>query len=416
VGVRRCALRNAHGPARVRGEDIGETLAEVIKANVNWEALPADTPSAIRRLLKRCLVKDRKARISDAGVARLEVDDAVNELRVLPVSQTSAPRSRQWLLVLIAATALGTAALSGIAVWRFGLPALRPDRIPKRFVIDLPTDVRITPQFRRLAISRDGRRIVYAAIRGATTRLYSRSIDRLESMEIPDTEGAGQVFLSPDGEWVGYNDSREAKIKKVRAAGGAAATICSYPIGATFGGAAWSTRGTIVFATSASPALMEVSDAGGTPRPLTKPTAGETHFAPSVLPDDNAVLLEISRQGKPDGTAVVRLDSGQTQFLFEGSSSRFAATGHILFVRERALWAVPFDSKRLAMAGDAVPVVEDIGLVGARLGASNFDIADNGTLVYVPATATSQGQRTLTWVDRQGHEEPIGAPPRAYWA
>jgi Tol biopolymer transport system component len=400
------------------GEDVGETLAEVIKANVPWDALPPETPPAIRRLLKRCLVKDRRLRIADAGVARLEVDEGLNELRAPAVPTTvPSPRSRWYGLLVPVAAAVVTAAATGFGVWEFARPTPPPAPVPTRFTIELPQDVRLAVStVQRVAITRDGRRLIYNGIRGLSAQLYVRSLDQLQSQAIPGVEGVmGAVFVSPDGEWVGYNDVREAKFKKVRISGGPPATIFDNPgPGAGgFRGASWGSTGTIVFATTASPALMQVSDAGGTPQPLTKPQNGELHSSPHFLPDGRALLFTISGQGMPDRVAVVRLDDRQPRVLLAGSSPRFAESGHIVFLRERALWAVPFDRDRLAVAGEAVPVLEGIA-VAAIANAAVFEIAANGTLVYNPAAGATQVQRTLVWVDRQGREEPVAAPPRAY--
>ena len=399
------------------GEDIGETLAAVIKADVPWDALPAETPPAIRRLLRRCLVKDRKARIADPAVARLEIDEGFAESKApasLPASRSSGSR---WRRLIPSAAAIAAAAVTGVGTWEFA----RSDRplasVPTRFTIELPQDVRlagVTTQ--RVAITRDGRRLVYNGSGGLTSHLYVRSLDQLQSLAIPGVEGnIGALFVSPDGEWVGYNDVGEAKFKKVRISGGPPATICdnSNPgPGATggFRGASWGSSGTIVFASTGSPALMQVSDAGGTPQPLTKTQNGEVHSSPQFLPDGRALLFTISGQGMPDRVAVVRLDDRQPRTLFAGSSPRFAESGHIVFLREGALWAIPFDRDRLAVAGEAVPVLEGVATAG---NVALFDIAANGSLVYNPAAA-GQAQRTLVWVDRQGREEPIAAPPRPY--
>jgi eukaryotic-like serine/threonine-protein kinase len=407
------------GRRAFEGEDVGETLAEVIKARVHWDALPADTPPAIKRLLRRCLVKERKARIADAAVARLEIDEGLEESKA-PVTAPVVERPRpRWRRLLPVAAAFVAVAGAGAATWVFARADRPPAAEPTRFTIELPQDVRLAgTTVHRVAITRDGRRLIYNGIRGLSSQLYVRSLDSLQSLAIPGVEGIiGAIFVSPDGEWVGYNDARDAKFKKVRISGGPPATICDNPVPGAggFRGASWGPSGTIVFATSASPALMQVSDAGGAPRPLTKPQNGEVHTFPQFLPDRRALLFTILVPGMPDRVAVLRLDDRQPLVLFAGSSARFAESGHIVFLRERALWAVPFDRDRLAVAGEAVPVLEGIAIgAAATTSAAVFDIAANGTLVYNPAGTVTQVQRTLVWVDRQGREEPIAAPPRAY--
>ena len=397
------------------GEDIGETLAEVIKANVRWEALPSDTPPSVVRLLKRCLVKDRKLRIGDATTARLEIDEGLAESKAPAAVPASRAARLRWRRSVPFAAAVAAAALTGVATWEFGRSDPLPAPVPTRFTIELPQNVRLSGNtVQRVAITRDGRRLIYNGIRGVDAQLYVRSFDQLQSLAIPGVEGnIGAIFVSPDGEWVGYNDVRDAKFKKVRISGGPPATICDNPGpgAAGFRGASWGSSGTIVFATTASPALMQVSDAGGTPQPLIKPQNGEVHSSPHFLPGGGALLFAIAAPGMPDRVAVVRLDDRQPQVLFEGSSPRFSESGHIVFLRERALWAVAFDGDRLAVAGEALPVLEGVAMA-TTANAAVFEIAANGTLVYNPAAAVQP--RTLVWVDRQGREEPVAAPPRAY--
>ena len=64
------------GTRLFEGATISDTLAAVLTKEPDWTALPAQTPSSVRRLLRRCVEKDRKRRLADAGDARLEIDDA----------------------------------------------------------------------------------------------------------------------------------------------------------------------------------------------------------------------------------------------------------------------------------------------------------------------------------------------------
>ena len=67
------------GKRAFEGDDVGDTLANVLKTEPDWTALPAGTAPSIRRLLRRCLAKDRARRLSDAVSARLEIDEASSQ-------------------------------------------------------------------------------------------------------------------------------------------------------------------------------------------------------------------------------------------------------------------------------------------------------------------------------------------------
>jgi serine/threonine-protein kinase len=88
-------------------------------------------------------------------------------------------------------------------------------------------------------------------------------------------------------------------------------------------------------------------------------------------------------------------------------------TGHLIFAAAGALRAVRFDSIRLEVLGDPVTVVERVMM--EPTGAANYTVSRAGTLGYIAAGLSEMtAPRALIWVDRKGHEEPTGAPPRAY--
>ena len=84
--------------------------------------------------------------------------------------------------------------------------------------------------------------------------------------------------------------------------------------------------------------------------------------------------------------------------LTRGHDARYSPTGHLVFGRDGALWAVSFDSERLAIAGDPVQVIPQI--VTLRTGAVQFGLSTNGTLAYL--TEGTPAETRLGWVDRHG--------------
>ena len=170
----------------------------------------------------------------------------------------------------------------------------------------------------------------------------------------------------------------------------------------------------IVYGTDApgSP-LMQISAAGGEPTPLFTPDDQRGSWYPQVLPDSDAVLFTLSNPAPDAGELhLVMLDTGEHRTLVPNAAAgRVLDTGHLVFVRSGALWAVPFDRKRLDVAGNPVPIVE--GVLVSSTGAVQYALADDGSLVYVPGTSGSGGVR-LVWVDSSGTEEPLATPARDY--
>jgi serine/threonine protein kinase len=401
------------GKRAFRGSEISDVLADIIKSEPNWEALPDDVPPVVRVCLRRCLQKDPRERLRDMGDLRLALDGAFETAAAQHTFAVEGPRPRLWQRPhnVIAAGAI-LVLVTGLTVWSLSRPRPAVARQTTRYSIQLPPTARLggdSNVAQPVAISRDGRRIVYITTQGRVSHLYSRSLDQLDWSPIRAVE-ASSLFLSPDGEWVGFIDFGDNTIKKVPLNGGPPASICKLPSTGVFRGANWGGNGSIVFATTAAPGLLQVSATGGVPAPVTSPES-EIHMQPHFLPGGKALLFTIRRSGEPDHVAVFSLDRREQRVLLEGSSPRFATSGHLVFLREAALWAVPFDSDSLQVRGDAVAVLEGVEIAG---GSALFDMSSDGSLVYSPSNGDAQSERVLVWVDRNGREEPISAPARPY--
>jgi serine/threonine-protein kinase len=154
-----------------------------------------------------------------------------------------------------------------------------------------------------------------------------------------------------------------------------------------------------------------VSASGGEPQQLTDPD-GVSHASPEILPDSRAVLFVINRGALDFDIAVLSLETGEQSLLIRGGTSpRYVPTGHLMYVSLGTLMVVPFDAERLETTGDSVTVLSE--LVTKPSGITNFDVSDNGVLIYLPGNPEG-GTRSLVWVDRQGREEPLGVEPRRY--
>ena len=178
-------------------------------------------------------------------------------------------------------------------------------------------------------------------------------------------------------------------------------------------GASWGSQGTIAFAPTRVSALQQLSDAGGTPRPLTRFEKAEVSQSwPEFLPGDRAVLYAAGLAGNLK-VAVQSLASGERRNLVQGGTNpRYAPSGHLVFAQAGNLMAVPFDTQRLAITGAAVPVLEGV-LQSPISRAAQYSISATGSLVYVPGGLQAT-QRRLVWVDRNGAAQPLAAPSHAY--
>jgi eukaryotic-like serine/threonine-protein kinase len=395
------------------GEDVSDTLANVLKRDPDWSALPPGLAPPLRALVQRCLDKDRRKRTADISVAAFILDDP--EVGAARVSAAAAPggRPRWWSLAATGAAALvAGAALTTAVGWYVARPG---PSLVSRFTITSsgPAAFVSAANDRELAMSPDGRRVAYV---GANGTIFVRAFDRLDATPILGLGLPRGLFFSPDGQWIGFFDAATS-LKKVAVAGGAAITLCR--VNGPPRGATWGRDDTIVFATN-DPAsgLLRVPAGGGDPTVLTTPNHqnGEVdHWWPEFLPDANAVLFTIVPSASSIENAriaVLDLKNGKQTILVEhGSDARYVASGHLVYVQAGTARAVAFDRRRLTLTGTPSVVLPQV--VTTRFGAGELDVANDGTLVYLPRGAPPPG-RTLVWVDRQGHEEATAIPARPY--
>jgi len=398
------------------GEDTTDTIAAVVRAEPKWDALPADVTPQIRLLLRRCLEKDRKKRIGDISTALFIMSEqaAVPASAIPTVKPLATWRQMAWYAIAIALTAAAT----GASVWVL----TRPDA-PRVSRLEMTTSgasalalFQTTPH---VAITPDGSRIIYAGgTAGAGVTLFVRDIDRFDSRAL--VENGTIPFVSPDGEWVGFFGSNA--LRKVSMTGGPSIEVAR--LDAPARGGTWAPDDTIIFATASNATgLRRVSSAGGNPVVLTRPdkTKGEgTHYRPSMLPDGRGVLFTItSGTGIADSAssqiAVLDLrspDATPKTLIRGGSDARYLRSGHLVYVADNSLRAVRFDLGRLQVQGSAVPVLPSLATIGGIVG--EYDVSDDGTLVYLASGLSSNAARTLSLVTREGKEEPIPAPPKVY--
>jgi serine/threonine-protein kinase len=204
------------------------------------------------------------------------------------------------------------------------------------------------------------------------------------------------------------------KLKKVSMSGGAVQTLgdAAFP-----GGASWGRGGMIAFAPAWASVLRQVSDGGGAPQPLTRFEKGEiNHRWPDFLPGGKAVLFaaaEASFDWTNAQVAVQADGTGERRNLIQGATyPRYSPSGHLLYAQGGGLMAVPFDPQLLEVMGAAVPVVEGV-LQSRNTGAAQYSFSANGSLVYVTG-GVQEDRRRLVWVNRNGAEQPVAAPARAF--
>lgn len=394
-----CVLFEAlTGRKTFSGETFSDTAAAILGREPDWTLLPEKTPAQVRELLRRTLQKDPTRRLRDMGDAGLEIEDALSAPAAPEALKRRAP---SWIV-----GALGLA----VGALLTALSLLHSDRSspqpPVRFTIEAPTGSTLGdyPSF-HVALSPRGTHAAFAA-RGADgpSRIYLRAFDRLEATALAGTEGGFYPFFSPDGRWIGFFTG--SKLKKVSVDGGAPLSLSDVPP-VTRGGS-WAPDDTITLSPSFAYGLSRVTAGGGVPSEFARTDPAGSRFGylwPQVLPGGRAVLFTIWTGVSFDEAkiAVLSLASSEPRVLEDsGSYARYVESGHIVFARAGSLLAVPFDLNRLEVTGSPVPVLDGV-MTSPTTGAASFEVSENGTLAYVPAT--DWASRPLVWMDRDGKRE-----------
>jgi Tol biopolymer transport system component len=396
------------------GETVSHTLAFVITKDPDWNALPANTPPSIRRLLRRCLEKDRKRRLPDIASAQMEIDDALTTSGPDAVVSHTAPptSSSRWLRALPWAFAtVATIALAVVvalwAPWRTA-PSIAAVRVSGELGIAASLGTGGAPGT-SLALSPDGRLLAFVAAASASglTRLHIRRMDQLEATALSGTENARDPFFSPNGEWLAF--FADGKLKKVSVTGGAAVVICDAPAGR---GGWWGDDGTIALVPDSTPdmRIFRVSADGGTPVPVTTREKGDfLHRWPQSLEGGRKILFTVATNAGSFDSANIVVEAPQeaTRKVVHrgGYFARYLPSGHLMYVSGGTVFVVAFDLERLEVTGQPVPVIQGVEATTGT-GAVQLAVSANGTLVYLPG-----GERTIEspimWMDSSGRTTPL---------
>jgi serine/threonine protein kinase len=378
------------------GADISDVLATVLKSEPDWAAIPAGTSASVRRLLRRCLEKEPRRRLSAIGDARFDLDDDEPPAALAPAAVR--PLSR-WRWVPWAITAASLVGLAAMAVGQFRPVSREPDRAI-RFHVETSASSSQTRRGRGFELSPDGR---FLAIVSAG-ELWVRPLDSVSARRSGGIDGATYPFWSPDSAWIGF--FADGQLRKVARDGGTVQAICDAPDGR---GAAWGPDNVIVFSAAlGSGGLSRVSAQGGKPTAVTQLPSGETnryHRYPQFLPDGRSFLFQFLTSspeaagiyvGTIDGGAPVRVLDGVEQAMYAPRPG--GPTGFLLYRRQDTLLAQPFDSAARRITGDAMPVADGVGS-GPNTGAGAFSVSPAGVLAF--SSDWSQSGE-LIWIDRAG--------------
>jgi eukaryotic-like serine/threonine-protein kinase len=368
------------GHRAFKGDSVQATLAAVLTKEPPLDKLPP----RVRRLLRACLKKDPRERLSNIGDWRFLLDELLDE--DAPVQ--AAPARRSWVPWAIAVVGV---ALGGFGLYRFTSAGTGTSSLIS-FNVPIPGGGGAEAMF---ALSPDGQNLAIASPEKGQIHLWVRPLDGLEARLLPGAEGARYPFWSPDGKQIGF--FADGKLKKVSPGGGDPTVVADVGMGVD--GGTWGSQGVIVFAIDNG--LFKVEETGGNPVSLAQRTGSPRN--PEFLPDGRHFLYA-NRDG---GIQVSSLDGVAPKQILPDFSRAVYADGNLLFRRQGRLVAQPFDAATLTASGAAVPVTKEIVINSPQMRTTVlFSVAGSRVLAY-----QAQVLEQLVWVDRTGTmKEKVGPP------
>jgi hypothetical protein len=407
------------------GETVSDSLAAILRKDPDWSKLPQDTPPMVRLLLRRCLTRDPNKRLRDAGDARLELEQAIDDpspeaLGLTAASESPAARTARGAWLPWAVAALAVVALVIVALTGGGGGRETSDDLSPRLLIPVPgpttfgDDLASPP-----VISPDGRQVVFGALDElGQSRLWLRAVDVFEARPLAGTEGAQYAFWSPDSRHLGF--FLNGRLKRIEVATGRVQPIggegSSYPRGGS-----WGPDGKILYAPDSNSGIHLIDADHGSPVEITTPdpdVPDSSHRWPFFLPDGEHFLFlfwtnDVASREKHGGIYVGSLSGDEpVRILPDASSVAYAAPGFLLVVQDGNLLAVPFDADSRTVTGNTTVITSNVQRNRSN-GYANFTVSNEGTLVHTRGESELPAQ--LDWYDREGNPTPTPLEPAPFF-
>ncbi len=367
--------------------------------------IPPQVEAAVLTALEK-LPADRYSTAAEFAAALSERVTGRAPAATIPTTAVARRARGRWAPPTLVAASVAVVATVA-ALWGWLRPA--PAQPVSRFSLSLPATEALqpvpNPAAGRVAISPEGRRLVYLGPGESGSRLWLRRLDQLRATPISGTEGGTSPFFSPDGRQLGFI-TRGRSVRIVSLEGGPPLTLTD---SANTTGGDWGADGYVYFEVPSG--IGRIRESGGTLEPVYTVSPERKEIAtewPAVLPGAGGLLFRLRRSGQsPSDFEIVgmKLPSGEARVITRGVYARYATSGHLLVLTaDGKLLAFPFDPGKLALTGSPIALIEGIAVAAGGFGI-DLVVSPNGTLVYT--TGGSVASRRAVWVTREGAESAV---------
>ncbi|HXP80245.1 MAG TPA: protein kinase [Verrucomicrobiae bacterium] len=405
----------ATGKKAFEGKSQASLMAKILETDPPpMTSLTPMTPPALDHVVKRCMEKDPDERWQSAKDICEQLRWISNSGSQAGITAAAAPEQKPRKYQMLAAGSVAIAiAVIAAAVFYMRRTPTPSEKQSVRFTVGPPVKGSFSTgnmAESAFSVSPDGTKLAFVAAGASGVRqIWIRALNSAEAQAVPGTENGSLPFWSPDSQFLGF--SADGKLRKTSlSAGGTPETLAET---AQTGGS-WNRQGVILF--TSPNGLVRVSESGGAVTPVTTLDASrgeDYHDYPQFLPDERHFLYFASCT-KPENNAIFvgSLDSKERKLVLNANSNPvYVSPGYLLFGRQGTLMAQPFDADRFQLSGEAIPVADDV-LTNQFGSLAIFAASDNGVLAYRGGTGTLP--KSLAWVNRDGREQSIPAPPHNY--
>ena len=404
------------------GASATETLALVMRQEIDWSLLPTGLPTTLRALLRRCLERDPRKRLGDVAAIRFALDEIVGQDEQTAAATSADPGPPRGIVrtvvmsAALTAAVLVVAAVIGLAIWK---PGTSPAPVrPRAFSLYLTQGQRLaglTTLKPIVAISPADNYIAYVATTSGESarQIFLHSLESNLAEPVPGTVGGHTPFFSPDEGWLGFYNGQGMLSKiQIPVTGGVAEPLT--PV-VNPSGAAW-TRDHQIILTFQGSALQRLPDTGGHSEPLTHLNPGETmHLWPQVFPDGQRLLFNV--QSTTSTIAVQQFGTDDRHDLVQGpgiSTPYFSNSGHVVYAQTGNLKAIPFDPRRETTERTA-PAIVMSGVLQYGVGVAHYSVSSRGSIIYVPGGAKNNVYKLVRVNRNTGNVDHVfGASERLY--